>query len=206
MGRPEALDSGHRRNETYHPDVVRAAFLQPDYSSGGRVSGCQHRHDNNDQALRKISGRLEEIFDGGERFRLAIKTDMRDARCRDQVEHAFGNADTRAQDRCDHKLFARYALGRGARKRGFDLGIDQRKVAGDFITQEHADLAQQLAKCLRRALLVSNERELVLNEWMVSDVDSLHWKLPSLSQNILPSLMTRMGGDPSERSLAASDR
>src|SRR5262249_53886520 len=152
------------------------------------------------------SGRLEEIFDGGERFRLAIKADMRDARCRDQIEHAFGNADTCAQDRCDHKLLACYALGRSARKRGFDLGIDQRQVASDFITQKHADLAQQLAKCLRRALLVSNERELVLDEWVVSDGDSLHGKLPGLSQNILPSLMTRMGGDPSERSLAASER
>src|SRR5205085_459138 len=47
-------------------------------------------------------------------------------------------------------------------------------VARHLVAQQHADLVQELAEALGRALLVAHQRELVLHQRMIDERDALH--------------------------------
>ena len=60
------------------------------------------------------------------------------------------------------------------RQRRFDLFHLQRKIARDLVAQQHADLAEELAERLGRALAIAHQREFVLNKRMIDNGDALH--------------------------------
>jgi hypothetical protein len=43
----------------------------------------------------------------------------------------------------------------------------KRKVPGNFVTEQHADLVEKVPKTTRRAIAFAHKRELVLNQGMV---------------------------------------
>ena len=64
------------------------------------------------------------------------------------------------------------------RERRLDMRRRELEVAGHLIGEKQRDLAQQLAEARRRRVLVAHQRELVLDEGVVDDVDALHHGLP----------------------------
>ena len=60
------------------------------------------------------------------------------------------------------------------RHRRLDLDVLERQVARDLVAEQHADLVQELAEALRRALLVAHQRQLVLHQRVVDDGDAFH--------------------------------
>jgi len=99
---------------------------------------------------------------------------MGDAGGRNQVDHAFDETQAGAQDRREHQLLAGDFLAHHRRQRGLDLDIGKRQVAGHLVAQQHADLVQELAEALGRAVLVADQRQLVLDQGMGNDGDAVH--------------------------------
>ena len=52
--------------------------------------------------------------------------------------------------------------------------IFERQVARHLVAEQHADLVEQLAEALGRALLVAHQGQLVLHQRMIDDGDALH--------------------------------
>ena len=85
---------------------------------------------------------------------------------------------------------------------GVSISISlERQVARDLVAEQHADLVEQLAEALGRALLVAHQRQLVLHQRMVDDGDAVHGRpsargprsataRSSRAQNTVPSLTT----------------
>ena len=71
-------------------------------------------------------------------------------------------------------------LGPGDGNRGFDLDFLQRQVARDFISHQHRDFGNQLAKFLGGRPLVAHQGNLVLDQWMVKDKYIIHEEPPML--------------------------
>ena len=46
--------------------------------------------------------------------------------------------------------------------------------ARHFVTQQHAELLEKLAKRLGRTMLVADQRKLVLDQRMIDDTDAFH--------------------------------
>ena len=98
---------------------------------------------------------------------------MSDARSRNECQNAVKHAESRAQDGHDAKLLALKHL-RVTRCDGrFDLHIAQREIARDLVRHKHCDLREQLAKLLRPRLLHAHERQFVLDERMVNEMETL---------------------------------
>ncbi len=153
--------------------------LEPLDGGGGGIRRRQHRVDDDDQALGHVVGRLEVIFVRLERLGIAVDADVGDARRRDEIEHAFEQAVAGAQDRGEHRLLALKDRRIHGRQRRFDVERGERQVAGDLVGQEQRDLAQQLAEARGRRGLVAHQGELVLDQRVVDDGDTLHGGLPS---------------------------
>ena len=102
---------------------------------------------------------------------------MGDARARHQIEHAVEKADAGAQDRREHQLLAGDGRLHGLGQRRLDLDQLGRQVARDLIGQQHADLVEKLAEALGRDVLVAHQRQLVLHERVIDDMDVGHARL-----------------------------
>ena len=148
MNATNALNAFRRADKADKSNVVRTALFQPVDRRDGGVRRCQHRRDHDHQPLVQIARRLEEVFHGGERFRFAVKADMRDPCGWHQIEHAFRKGHAGTQHRCEHQLLACDLRRLHMRKRRFDFDIGQRQVAGDLVTKQHPDLLEEFAKRL----------------------------------------------------------
>ena len=135
---------------------------------------------------------------------------MGDAGRRHEGQHAVEEADAGAQDRREDQLLAGDLRRRPSSVSGVSISIRlERQVAGDLVAEQHADLVEELAEALRRALLVPHQGQLVLHQRMIDDGDALHALVPRFvivvtscsSQNTVPSLITESGGEPSPRRL-----
>ena len=124
----------------------RAALLQPVDGRDRGIRGGQYRGNHDHQPLVQIARRLEEILHRDERLRFAVEADMGDARVRHQIEHAFGESDAGPQHRREHQFLAGDLRRLHAGKRGLDLDVGQRQIAGDLVAQQHPDLLEELAK------------------------------------------------------------
>ena len=82
MDAAQALERGRYRNQTDEADVAGAALLEPVDRGNRGVRGGDHRRDDDYLPFGKIERRLEIVFDGDERFRIAIEPDVGDARGR----------------------------------------------------------------------------------------------------------------------------
>ena len=107
-----ALDPFRRADQANQPDLLCSALLEPIDGSDRRVRGGKNGDHHDDETLGEIRGRLEIILDRDQGLGLAIKTDMGDARGRDEVEHAVGEGEAPAQDRSKDELLAGDAVRR----------------------------------------------------------------------------------------------
>ena len=86
--------------------------------------------------------------------------------------------------------------------------IFERQVARHLVAEQHADLVEELAEALGRALLVAHQGQLVLHQRMIDDGDALH-VVPNrsrLTQNTVPSLTTQAAARRRARFSRASRR
>ena len=60
------------------------------------------------------------------------------------------------------------------RERRFDLDHFQRQVARHLVAEQFADLGEQFAKRLGGAVLVAQQRQLVLHQRVIDDGDAAH--------------------------------
>ncbi len=95
---------------------------------------------------------------------------MRDARRRNERQHAVEKSDTRPQYRGECEFLARDFWRLHCSERRIDVDHFQRQVPGDLIAEEHAYLVQKLAKALGREILVAHQREFVLDQGMADEV------------------------------------
>ena len=180
-------------------------FLQPVDRGDRRVRGRQHRVEHEHQAVGHILRRLEVILDRHQRLRIAIEPDMRDARGRARGSSMPSRKPMPARRIGASTSFLPASTGAFIGASGVSMSIIfERQVARHLVAEQHADLVEQLAEALGRALLVAHQRELVLHQRMIDDGDALHARrLPrSHVQNTVPSLTTAIGGLPSARLLA----
>src|SRR4051812_35970730 len=80
-------------------DCARADLFQSVDRGDGGISGRQHRMQNENEPVADVVRRLEEIFNGHQRARVAVDADMGDARGGHEIEHAVEEAAARAADR-----------------------------------------------------------------------------------------------------------
>ena len=174
MRAAQLLDALGRGEQADEAQVLGAALLQPVDGRHRGVGGREHRVEHQHHAVGEIGRGLEVIFHGLERFRIAIEADMGDARRRHEGQHAVEEADAGAQDRGEDQLLAGdlRAFHRGQRR--LDLDPLHGQVAGDLVAEQHADLVEELAEALRRALLVPHQGQLVLNQRMTDHRNALH--------------------------------
>src|SRR5262249_5936236 len=88
-----ALEAFARGDQAYQTNVFGAAFLQAIDRGDGGVGGGNDGRYHDREALAEVGWGFEKIFHRREGLRLAIKADMGDARCRNQVHHAVDKGD-----------------------------------------------------------------------------------------------------------------
>ena len=153
-------------------------FLEPNNCGRCRVRGGDDRRDDDDEPLVKIGRRLEKILDRNQRFRFAIEADMGDAGGRHEIEHAFRECHSAAQNGSKHQLLSGNSRRHHPRQRRFNFDIRQRQVSGHLVAQQHSDLFEEFAEGFRRDFLVADQRQLVLDQRVLDDCDAFHGSLP----------------------------
>src|SRR5262249_13430679 len=191
------------RQQTDELDRPRPRLLETLDRGHRRIPGGQHRINHDGIAIAHFARHLEVVLDGGERLGVAVKSDVSDARARDQTKDAVEDAGACAQDRDQHDLLAIEHGNRRARQRRLHRDLMRRHVTRDFVGEQLTHLGQQIAECRRARALHAHEAELVLYQRMIDDVDPACHAISS-AQNSVPSLATRIGGAPALRSWASS--
>jgi len=90
------------------------------------------------------------------------------------AQHAVQETITGAQDRHQHQLLAVDHLARHGLQRRLDLDVLQRHVARDLVGHQGAQLIEQAAKTVGARVLLTHQRELVLNQGVGDDVEGDH--------------------------------
>lgn len=164
-----------RRSDEAHEDDVLGALLLEQRERGRRAAARgEHRVDDDERALGDVARQLAVVLDRLQRLRVAVHADVADAGRRDHVDDAVEHAEAGAQDRHDADFLAGEHLLLALANRRLDLDFLEREVARDLISHEHRDFLEQLAEVLRARLLHAHDRELMLDQRMVDDVD-VHW-------------------------------
>ena len=99
---------------------------------------------------------------------------MADLRGGNKAHNAVHHTQTGAQNRHDGQLLACDHLSLRAADRGFDFNRFERQIAGDFVSHQHGDFVQQLAKLLGAGLLIAHQGELMLNQRMIHNMNNRH--------------------------------
>jgi hypothetical protein len=171
----DALGAGEQADEL---DRARRHRLEALDRRDRRVAGGEHRIDDDRVAIAHPVGDLEEVLDRLLGLGMAIQADVTDA-CRGQdLEHAVEDPVAGAQDRDHDRLLAVEHRRHHRRDRGLDLDQRGRQIATHLVREQHADLAQQVAERAGAGLLATHQRQLVLDQWMVDDVDAAHRREP----------------------------
>ena len=96
---------------------------------------------------------------------------MADACARHHGEHTVQNAIASPQDADKHQLLAVNLLGGHGFQWCFDFHVLGGHVTGDFVGHQAAEFIQQAAETVGAGVLVAHQRELVLHQRMVDQVD-----------------------------------
>jgi hypothetical protein len=112
--------------------------------------------------LRVVLHRLERVL-------VAIHADESDARARHEREDAVEHADARTQHGAHGDLLAGDALRRHRLERRLDLVVLGGKLLRRLVREQERDLVRELAEVDGRRLLVPQVAELVLDERMLDD-------------------------------------
>ena len=100
---------------------------------------------------------------------IPVQTDMTDLGGRNHPQHRVQHTAARAQDRNQSQLSAGDLLRSHRRHRGFDLYILEGQISGRLIAHQHGDLGDQLAEFLGTGVLITQDRQLVLDQRMVKN-------------------------------------
>ena len=93
------------------------------------------------------------------------------------AKHAFKDAGAGAKDRDEHQLLAVDDFCFHRLKRRFDVDLLHPHIARHLIGHEHRQLVEQATKTVGARVLAPHERELVLYEGMIDQVDVCHVQL-----------------------------
>ena len=96
---------------------------------------------------------------------------MAHARTRNHLQHAVEKTIARAQDGGEHDLLAVDHAGFHGLQRGLDLNLVHGHLARDLVGQQGAEFVHQLAETLGAGVLAAHQRELVLDQGVIDDVD-----------------------------------
>ena len=102
----DSLDALGRRDQRDQAHRGRARPLDGLDRRRRRVSGREHRVEQDHVALGDVVRELDVVLDGLERLLVAVEADEPDPRARDEGEHAVEHPDARAQDRAHGHLLA----------------------------------------------------------------------------------------------------
>ena len=139
----------------------------------GRVAGREHRVEQDHVAIGDVGRQLHVVLDRLQRVLVAVEPDEADARAGDQRQHAVEHPEAGAEDRADRDLLSGDARERRALERRLDLDVLRRQVLRRLVGEEQRHFLDELAEVDRRGVLVSQVRELVLDE-RVPDLGDAH--------------------------------
>ena len=98
---------------------------------------------------------------------VALHTDVAHASGGYQVEDAIDHAKACAQDGNDGELLAGKLLKRGGGDGSLDLDVFHGQVAHGLVAVKERKLAHELAELVGASALVAQDRQLVLDEWVI---------------------------------------
>ena len=98
---------------------------------------------------------------------VALHTDVAHASGGYQVEDAIDHAEACTQDGNDGELFAGELLKRCGGDGGLDLDVFHGQVAHGLVAVKKCELAHELAELVGAGALVAQDRQLVLDEWVI---------------------------------------
>ena len=156
-------------DDAHEFDVGSTAFLEHLDGSDSRTAGCQHWIENDDLALVDVGRKFAVVFDRLQGLWVAVKTDVTDLSSRNHRQHAVEHTDTSAQDWNERQFSAGNDFGLCQSNRSFDFNLFERQVAGSFIAHQHGYFADQFAEFLGTGVFVSQQGNLVLDEWVIKN-------------------------------------
>ena len=154
-------------DDAHEFDVDSALFFEDLDRFHSGAAGCEHWVQHDDFALMDVGRQLAVVGDRLQGLRVAVHADVAYLGSRNHREHALQHADAGAQDRDEGQLSAGDDLGLGDGDWGLHLDLLERQVAGGLVAHQHRDFADQLAEFLGAGVLVAQQGEFVLNQWVV---------------------------------------
>ena len=166
----ERLDSLGRRHEADEPDVAHAALLEDVDRVRGAAAGREHRIDDDRGTLGDVGRKLRVVGHGLRGLLVAVDPDVADARLGEEREQAVHHRESCAQDRHDRRRRREFGA-HGARDGRLDLVRPNGEVAAHFVRHQARDLVEQHAELLVARAPVAKDRQLVLDQRVVVDLD-----------------------------------
>src|SRR3989441_5481235 len=167
VGLEQVTHAVGRGDEAEEADALGAGVLERVYGVRRRAAGGEHGVEHEEIARVFTGGDLEIVIDRLEGVVLAVDADVADARRGDELRDALDHAESRAQDRHEGELLSRHPDPPHPLERGFHLRGLEREVLRHLIRHEHGDLVHQLLEVLGRGVLISQDRELVLDQRVI---------------------------------------
>ena len=163
----KSFDTFRSSDNTHEFDVSAAMFLDHGDGINSRTACCQHWVADNDGTFFDRARQFAVVFMRLEGFFVTVETDMADF-CRwNESKDTFNHTETCAQNRndsqltaCDHWCLAFF-------NRCFDFNFFQRQVIEGFKTFQHSNLFYQMTKFVCSGFFFSEDRNFVLDQWMV---------------------------------------
>ena len=125
---------------------------------------------------------------------------MADARTGNNRQKTVEQAGARAQNRNEDELLAVDQAPCHLFEGRFDIDFMHRHLARHFVCHQRRHLGQQASKARRARRLPAHERELVLNQRMIEDVDVARQFTGLGHQKTVPSDRMGSGGAPPRNS------
>ena len=164
-------DALRRCDEAHEDDVLRALLLEQRKCCRRAAARGEHRVDDDERALGDIARQLAVVLDWLQRLRIAVHADVANAGRRNHVDDAVEHAEAGAQDWHDADFLAGEHLLLALADWCLDLDFPEREVTRDLVGHEHRDLLEQLAEILRTRFLHAHDREFMLDQRVVNEVD-----------------------------------
>ena len=201
-----ALGSGHQDHEL---DVPAAQLLHLGDGHVGAAAGSQHGVNDQHIAVGDVLGVLQEVEVRLQRLLIAVHTDMRHTGGGNQRQNTVLKAQTCAEDGNNGQLLAgQHGRFAGAQGR-FDGLCGHRQIAGGLIGQQHGDLANQRTEILHAGVLVAHDRQLVLHQRVIHNVQGGEFFAHNNILRNIKNLKTQskvMGSPLASRSRSAWER
>ena len=167
MSLAESFKSLGSCNDAHKLYRLGISLLDLGYSIDSRAAGGKHGIENNNIALADIAGQLAIIFNRLQGCGIAVKTDVTDSGGRNKGQNAVNHTETGSENRDKSKLLARKSLCGHLRNGSLDLNILERKVPCSLVAHEHSNLADKSAELFGSGVLVSEDRQLMLNKRVI---------------------------------------